>query len=71
MYISKLVVDRLRQMRGTSPFDHIKDHFVPNEIRKRRKSKRLLPVTIDRTQLKSFISNMLSWKPISGRSHVI
>ena len=52
MYISELVVELFRQLRGNSPFDHVKDHFVPYEINKRRKSKSLLPVTIDRTQLK-------------------
>ena len=30
----------------------MKDRFVPYEINKRRKSKSLLPVTIDRTQMK-------------------
>ena len=52
MYISELVIERFRQVRGNSPFDHIKDHFVPFEINIHRKSKSLLPVTIDRTQLK-------------------
>ena len=52
MYISELVIELFRQLRGNSPFDHMKDHFVPYEINKRRKSKSLLPVTIDRTQLK-------------------
>ena len=52
MYISELVIELFRQLRGISPFDHMKVHFVPYEINKRRKSKSLLPVTIDRTQLK-------------------
>ena len=52
MYISELVIELFRQLRGNSPFDHMKDPFVPYEINKRRKSKSLLPVTIDRTQLK-------------------
>ena len=52
MYISELVIELFRQLRGNSPFDHMKDHFVPYEINKRRKSKSLLPITIDRTQLK-------------------
>ena len=38
MYISELVVKLFRQLRGNSPFDHVKDHFVPYEINKRRKS---------------------------------
>ena len=37
MYISELVVELFRQLRGNSPFDHMKDHFVPYEINKRRK----------------------------------
>ena len=52
MYISELVVELFRQLRRNSPFDHMKNHFVPYEINKLRKSKGLLPVTIDRTQLK-------------------
>ena len=52
MYISELVVELFRQLRGNSSFDYMKDHFVPFEINKRRKSKSLLPVTIDRKQLK-------------------
>ena len=53
MYISELVVERFRQFRRNSPFDQMKDQFVPFEINKRRKSNSLLSVTIDRTQLKS------------------
>ena len=49
---SELVVERFRQLRENSPFDHLKDPLVPYEINKRRKSKKLLPVTIDRKQLK-------------------
>ena len=52
MYISELVEKLFRKLRANSPFDHMKDHFVPYEINKRRKSKSLLPATIDRTQLK-------------------
>ena len=52
MYISEVVVELFRKLRGNSPFDNMKDHFVPYEINKRRKSKSLLPVTIDRTRLK-------------------
>ena len=52
MFISELVVELFRQLSENSPFDHMKDNFVPYEINKRRKSKSLLPVTIDRTQLK-------------------
>ena len=39
MYISEVVVELFRQLRGDSPFDHMKDHFVPYEINNRRKSK--------------------------------
>ena len=52
MYISELVIEFFKHVRGNSLFDHMKDHFVPYEINKRRKSKSLPPVTIDRTQLK-------------------
>ena len=31
MYISELVIELIRQLRGISPFDHMKDHFVPYE----------------------------------------
>ena len=51
MYISELV-ELFRQFRGNSPFDHMHDHFVAYQINRRRKSKSLLPATIDRTQLK-------------------
>ena len=52
MYISELVVELFRQLRGNSPFDHMKDCFVPYEINKHRKTKSLLPITTDITQLK-------------------
>ena len=66
MYISEIIVELFRQLRGNSPFGHMKDHFVPYEINKRRKSKFLLPVTIDRTQLKKRCLKMLSSKRITG-----
>ena len=50
MYISELVVERFRQLRRNSPFDHVKEHFEINQ--RQKKSKGLLPVIIDRTQLK-------------------
>ena len=50
MFISELLVERFKQLKGNSKFDHVKDHFVPYEINQRGKSKSLLPVTIDRTQ---------------------
>ena len=52
IYISELVIELFRQLRRISPFGHMEDHFVPYEVNKRRKTKNLLPVTIDRTQLK-------------------
>ena len=66
MYISESVVERFRQLRGNSPFDHMKDHFVSYEINKRRKSKSSLPVTIDRTpvkgcSLKNAVTRTYNW----------
>ena len=62
---SELVIELFRQLRRNSAFDHMVDRFVPYEINKRRKSKSLLPVTIDRTQLKSVLSKMMSSKRIT------
>ena len=66
MYISELVVELFRKLIGNSPFDHMKDHFVPYENNKRRKSKCSPPVTIDKTQpkrrsLKNAVIKTYNW----------
>ena len=48
MYISELFAELFRQLRKNSPFDHVKDHFVPYEINKRRKSKSLFTTSNNR-----------------------
>ena len=52
MFISEILVERFRELKENSQFDHLKDQFVPYEINQRGKLKSLLPVTINRTQPK-------------------